>query len=169
LLGAALVVTAGCGGGAKPVKVAGRVTLDDQPLAGATVTFTPTDAGTGHIAAGRTGEDGEFRLTTFSIDDGAVPGDYKVTVKVDGVLDVPIEGDPMKMDDEAKTKFFMRSSTKTKEAEEKERRKKLKKGEKPAADPSGIPEVYRDITKTPLKQRVPADGKVEINLKSNAK
>ncbi|MBX9581405.1 MAG: carboxypeptidase-like regulatory domain-containing protein [Gemmataceae bacterium] len=168
LLGAALVVAAGCGGGAKPVKVAGRVTLDNQPLPGATIVFTP-DGGTGNIASGRTDDAGEFQLTTFGPDDGAVPGDYKITVKVDGVLDTPLEGDPMNMDDAAKTKFFMKMSAKTKAAEEKEKKERKKRGERDKADTSLVPPVYRDITKTPLKQRVPADGKVEINLKSNAK
>ncbi|HVK15727.1 MAG TPA: carboxypeptidase-like regulatory domain-containing protein [Fimbriiglobus sp.] len=157
MVGTALLTAAACGGSAKPVKVSGRISLDGKPLPGATVVFTPAD-GNGNIASGRTNSDGEFRLTTFSTDDGAVPGDYKITVKIDEVPNMPGGGNPMQMNEAQKREFFMRNSPKQREAEEKKKK----------AD-SVVPAAYRDITKTPLKQRVPADGKVEIDLESKLK
>jgi hypothetical protein len=157
LVGVTLLTAAACGGSAKPVKVAGRITLDGQPLTGATVVFTPAD-GNGNIASGRTNSDGEFRLTTFNTDDGAVPGDYKITVKIDEVSDAPGGTNPMQMTAEQKKDFFMRQAPKQREAEVKKRKKD-----------SVVPAAYRDVTKTPLKQRVPPDGKVEIDLESKLK
>lgn len=158
LLGAVLLSGMACDGAGKTVKVSGRVTLDGQPLAGATVVFNPAD-GQGNSAAGRTDADGEFRLTTFGTDDGALPGDYKITVNVDKAVDLPGGvGNPMEMSEKDKAAFFSRPSPKSREEE-----LKTKKPD------SVVPKVYQDITKTPLKQRVPSDGKVEINLQSNAK
>src|SRR6266481_2084761 len=77
---AVILTTAGCGGLSKPIKVKGIVTLDGKPLPGATVTFTPLAEG--HVASGRTDQDGSFRLTTFQTDDGALAGSYKVVVVV---------------------------------------------------------------------------------------
>jgi hypothetical protein len=65
------------------VPVAGKVSWQDGPLTDGTVVFHPH-----HIEAGRpkrpaTGKlqaDGSFVLTTFRHADGAVPGDYRVTI-----------------------------------------------------------------------------------------
>lgn len=157
LLGVVLLAAAACGGSAKPVKLSGRVTLDGEPLAGATVVFTPADGG-GNVASGRTDTDGEFRLTTFSINDGAVPGDYKVTIKIDEVSAAQAAGNPMGMTEAQKKEFFTRQAPKQREAEAKKKH-----------PVSAVPAAYQDITKTPLKQRVPADGKVEIDLQSKLK
>lgn len=58
--------------------VSGRITWKGEPLVGATVAFLP-EAGT-HGAFGRTDSSGGYTLTTFVGDDGAVAGDYLVTV-----------------------------------------------------------------------------------------
>jgi hypothetical protein len=69
---------AGCGSGTYPVR--GHLVYEDgQPvteLAGFTVTFTSTSVGKSSI--GEIQEDGSFRLTTLSPNDGAFPGEYKV-------------------------------------------------------------------------------------------
>jgi hypothetical protein len=54
------------------------VTLDEQPLAGATVQFLPESPGAeyGHAL---TAKDGTFRVRTGSLD-GVAPGSYRVTV-----------------------------------------------------------------------------------------
>src|SRR6185436_12065008 len=82
----ALVTVIGCSE-AKPfdtVKVTGLVTLDSQPVDGATVVFQPA-TGAGKAATGMTDKDGKFNLTTSTAGDGAMPGTYKVTVtKVEG-------------------------------------------------------------------------------------
>lgn len=69
----------------KPAKVIGVLTVDGQPAAGATVTFSPSRDGAsrGYPAVGKTDPNGKFRLTTFEAGDGAVPGVYTVTVALD--------------------------------------------------------------------------------------
>jgi hypothetical protein len=77
---------AGCGGGSSApkdrpatTKVSGKVIFKGQPLEGATVSLmSPTG---GPAAMGLTDASGGYKLTTFEKDDGAVPGDYKVTIR----------------------------------------------------------------------------------------
>src|SRR5438445_102587 len=69
----------GCGG-SKPVKVKGTVTFDGKPLPHSQIKFLPI-AEKGREANGVTDADGTFQLETFSNGDGALPGDYKVTVQ----------------------------------------------------------------------------------------
>lgn len=78
---AALFVGAGCGGdGATIVPVRGRVTLAGQPVEGASVMLHPE--GEGRPATGLTDASGEFQLTTVDEFDGAMLGDYRVTVSL---------------------------------------------------------------------------------------
>ncbi|NLS92018.1 MAG: carboxypeptidase regulatory-like domain-containing protein [Planctomycetaceae bacterium] len=58
--------------------VTGKVTLDGNPLEGATVGFVPSAGGTSAI--GTTDASGTYQLSTFGSNDGAVPGEYKVKV-----------------------------------------------------------------------------------------
>lgn len=76
----------GCGGGSSPppnrpktVKVTGKVTYKGAAVDGATITFTPA-SGEGNGAGGRTDANGEYTLTTFAPQDGAIPGSYQVTI-----------------------------------------------------------------------------------------
>jgi hypothetical protein len=83
----AVGLLAGCGGGEdkwtqerpKPVPAGGTVLYKNEPVEGATVTFVPT--GTAQAAIGQTDASGKFQLQTYQPGDGAVPGDYKVTVR----------------------------------------------------------------------------------------
>lgn len=72
-----LLCLAGCGGKSqgpgKPVE--GKVTYHDQPVAGAIVTFSSTNAS----ASGITDEQGHFKLRT-AIGENVPPGDYRVLV-----------------------------------------------------------------------------------------
>lgn len=79
---AVLLLFTGCGDGRpKPVKVEGVVTLDGKPVgSGVEISFIP-EGGEGRGANGTTGAEGEFRLSTYSTGDGAVPGTYKVMVR----------------------------------------------------------------------------------------
>ena len=93
LLGAALVcsLAVGCGQRGPAVNVVeGIVKLDGEPVAEATVFFTPAAGSAGVPAAGQTGPDGRFRLTSVGAKSGgggAVEGTYVVTVtKVDSGL-----------------------------------------------------------------------------------
>jgi len=65
-------------------------------------------------------------------------------------------GNPMKLDDKAKTEFFMRRSPEGRAKEAKKKR-----------PPSPIPAIYGDVNKTPLREVVPTDGRVEVSLRSN--
>ncbi len=59
--------------------VTGTVTYRQQPVEGAAVLFSPNES-TGHAATGLTDAQGQYRLRTFAPGDGAVPGQYTVTV-----------------------------------------------------------------------------------------
>jgi hypothetical protein len=76
----AIVSFVGCSGGSglETVPVSGVVTLDSQPVEGATVSFSPKSEG-GVAAAGITDASGHFTLATTS-GEGAAPGAYAVTI-----------------------------------------------------------------------------------------
>jgi len=77
ILGAISVGLVGCGGGGPKLgKVKGKVTYNGQPVAGATVTFKPSQ---GPLGIGTTDASGEFTLTTAG-EPGAVLGDHKVFI-----------------------------------------------------------------------------------------
>ena len=87
LLGIACVLAAmlsGCGRKKQshpttaPVK--GRVTFKGNPLRDAQVMFHPEGEGNPGLGVGN--GDGEYRLTTYERDDGAVLGMHRVTVQV---------------------------------------------------------------------------------------
>lgn len=82
LLGSLFFFSAGCGKKAdsrpKTAAVSGIITMNGQPVADADVVFQP--AGQSPAATGRTDGDGNYQLTTFQSDDGAVPGQYLVSV-----------------------------------------------------------------------------------------
>ena len=147
---AALGACAGCGGGPKTYKVDGIVTLDGKPLAGATVAFMP-QAEDGHLARGLTDQDGKFQLSTFGTNDGAVRGEYKVTVIKEGTSGPAPEAGMKNMES-----MFMKKTPDGKKAMMEARRK----------TPSIVPEVYGDATKTPLKETVPPSGTVRLELNS---
>jgi hypothetical protein len=69
---------AGCGGGSVPVE--GRVTLDDKPLANATVMLSPV-RGTGPGPfTGTTDAEGRFALKDTDKQGGPVPGEYMLMI-----------------------------------------------------------------------------------------
>jgi hypothetical protein len=74
LAGCLALALAGCGG---PVPVQGKVTMNDKPLAEATVVFIPE--GGGPEAGAMTDAEGSFRLVTTKTE-GTPPGLYRVTV-----------------------------------------------------------------------------------------
>src|SRR5260370_9511868 len=74
LVGCLVLALAGCGG---PEPVAGQVTMNGKPLAGATVVFIPE--GGGPEAGALTDAEGSFRLTGTKTE-GPLPGEYRVTV-----------------------------------------------------------------------------------------
>jgi hypothetical protein len=163
---AALAAATGCRGG-KAVPVKGVVTLDGQLMSGVMVSFVPTDQSGkliegGRPATGVTDDQGRFQLTTFRTNDGAMPGDYRVTVVREQAPATSTEPDTVEggaVHNRAMGRNISKSPTgKAQEAAE---RKKL-----PA---SPIPAVYKDPARTPLREVVPADGDVVLALKSDAK
>lgn len=142
-IGLALIVTAlGCGGPDKPVKVKGKVTLDDQLVAGALVRFLK-DGKQGHDAHGQTLADGSFELTTFTASDGALPGAYKVVVE----YHEPVA-----------RKGTHRNQQEAMRAVQQDRPKKPPR--------YVIPVKYSDPSKTPLRQKVPPDEEIVLKLQS---
>ncbi len=89
----AVLVVAGCGAEYDVAPVSGRVTLDGQPLAGASVSFQPiveqgTDSLVGLGSYGKTDGDGRFHLTLIDTDAaGAAVGRHRVQISF-------TEGDP---------------------------------------------------------------------------
>jgi hypothetical protein len=72
----------GCGGPSGGVPVTGTVTLNDQPLADAVVTFYPEGDTAGLGGAGRTGPDGKYTLTAAQGGGGLPPGEYTVVISL---------------------------------------------------------------------------------------
>lgn len=81
-----LLVISGCGGeklNRPPVyKVRGKVTFQGKPVKGADITFMNRESN--RSAFGKTDENGEYQLTTFNANDGAVEGKHEVTI-----VDIP--------------------------------------------------------------------------------
>lgn len=86
ILGLAILSVAaiGCSGGGAGDKrvpvftVTGKVLMNGGPLAGAMVSFAPTEGQP--VAVGRSNDAGEYSLTTYDSNDGAAKGAYKITV-----------------------------------------------------------------------------------------
>ena len=79
------VVAVGCGGGGiDAVKVSGTITLNGEPLEGATVVFTPTVSGDNLEAVashGTTDAAGKYSLKITATDQsGVVVGKHRVTI-----------------------------------------------------------------------------------------
>jgi hypothetical protein len=78
-----IVALAGCGGTDLSLgQVSGKVTMNGQPVSGATVSFIPdtTKNTSGPMSSGILNAQGEFTLSTLDGVQGAVIGSHKVTV-----------------------------------------------------------------------------------------
>jgi hypothetical protein len=85
VLGLALVLALGCGG-KRFVPVSGKVTLNGQPLAGATVSFQPI-APEGAVegapgSAAKTDANGQYTLKASTGQDGAWVGKHRVRISL---------------------------------------------------------------------------------------
>jgi hypothetical protein len=78
----AIGLLVGCGGEKvdRPdvYKVRGKITLQGKPVSGADITFSQREAN--RSAFGRTDENGEYQLTTFTANDGAIEGKHEITI-----------------------------------------------------------------------------------------
>ena len=87
-----MVLVLGCGSAETkgpnwpdPVPVTGIVTLNDQPLSDATVTFTPIEKTVGNGGSGVTDSSGKYTLQSTwgdgkTVKPGAIPGNYRVVI-----------------------------------------------------------------------------------------
>jgi hypothetical protein len=74
-----VVILLGCGPSRpRTVVVSGTVTYKKVPVQGASILFAPK--GKGNPALATTDVDGKYRLRTFAQGDGAIPGDYVVSI-----------------------------------------------------------------------------------------
>jgi hypothetical protein len=131
--------------------------VEDRPLENAVVTFVPD--GEGRMATGITDKNGNFALTTFSTGDGAIPGDYKVTVTLRpkdadpalGAWPQDVEGFKKRMQQEVnRAKRYQHGPPADVRAQ--------------SNDPWAPKGMYGNASKTPLKCRVPTDGKVTFKV-----
>jgi hypothetical protein len=75
---ATAALTSGCSDGRPArVPVAGRVTIDGQPLAAGNIRFHCSDH---RAASAKINPDGTFKLSTYEFGDGVVPGSHMVSV-----------------------------------------------------------------------------------------
>ncbi len=103
-----ILLVVGCGDGtglAKRYKVSGTVTYKNAPVEKGTISFAPVDPNIAQAATGQI-ENGSYTLTTAVEGDGALPGEYKVTVtsrEVDlSAAAGKVQGGSMRQDDVAK-------------------------------------------------------------------
>ena len=68
-----------CGCGSQTMPVSGVVTLDEKPLAGVRVIFTPAEGGRRN-SVGTTDETGAYSLNYTIRDSGSLVGQYKVSI-----------------------------------------------------------------------------------------
>jgi hypothetical protein len=136
------VMATGCG---QTNTVKGRVLLDGQPVAGATVTFVPDADGQGRPAFGTTDSDGYFQLMTYRPGDGALPGAYRIVVSKTEAPAAPPDNDHASK--QRAQDYLARHSG--------------HKRDKPL-----LPAIYSDAAKTPLRCTVPASSLVTVELSS---
>jgi len=125
------------------------------------VRFVPVDAAKGMVASGLTGSDGRFRLTTTNPNDGAIPGEYIVLVSFEEVKEAPggmatAPGGTGMRPDQMAGQFQKMTGEQRKAG-----------GEKPGKKATKIPAKYGDPkSPSPLKAKVPAQGDIELDLRS---
>jgi len=155
----------GCG--EKIVPVEGQVTLDGQPVPGATVTFTSEDGK--NVYSGLTDDNGKFSLSSNK-GTGAAPGSYKVTVTKFKAMAAPVDvaggDDPSKMSKEyiSQMKKFADMSGPPMGPMPP---MPGKKGSGASGPKSELPEVYARLETTPLRVTIPSPGPVKLELQKS--
>ena len=95
LLALCLLAGLGCGGGSeKVVSVRGKVTHNNQPVAGLVVSFVPQATTETGVSTGKTDNNGEYELTVAKTNKrGAVVGTHKVWVSLPREAPNPVDKD----------------------------------------------------------------------------
>jgi hypothetical protein len=114
------------------VKVAGIVTFNGEPLSKVTVALHPL--GGNYAAFGQSGSNGRFTLETFDPGDGAVAGNYAVTV-----TKAKLEYEPDPVDPDTKPPLYQ-------------------------SEQSMIPDTYSVVATSGLTATIPSSGNADINL-----
>jgi hypothetical protein len=138
-------LTAGCSGPSHPATapVSGVVTYKGSSVDEAVVVFA-SPAG-GRPATAITDGQGKFRLSTFAEYDGAMPGNYKVTVNK-----TTKDTSPPKSQEELNAEF--------------ERQQQTGQAPPPPVVQFLVPEKYLTAEKTPLEFTVKADKNEEAHF-----
>lgn len=146
--------------GPDTVPVTGVVTLDGKAVEGAQVVFVP--AGSGRAASGVTNATGQFTLTTLNPQDGAVVGNYQVTIaKVAGDMpSVDLSG----LSEEEANKKAAEAYYSSEAA------KNVGNPKQQAKATDLLPAKYKDAAKSELKAEVKAgqENKFDFKLTSGA-
>jgi hypothetical protein len=129
----------------------GVVTFNGQPLEGARVMFHPQGEGA-RFSHGTTDANGNFKLSTFGMNDGALVGSHKVTItKVEQPADAP-KFDPAKLKESGYAGM---------EGYE----KMMGMGKSKAVEPEAqIPEKYGDVATSNMEVEVTTDGPNEYTF-----
>ena len=139
-----LALLPGCSDGRPDtIPVSGQVKLDGEPHPGARITFWAP--GASRPAAGTTDDQGNYTLTMFDADDGAMPGKNTVCVIVGTLEDLPVVED---LEGEAYAKA-------------------QKEGEQPPPPTQGGTKLstdYADPLKSPVTKVVTPEGPNTINI-----
>ncbi|HZV07334.1 MAG TPA: hypothetical protein VE999_19785 [Gemmataceae bacterium] len=146
LLIVCLLAGLGCdGSGEKTVSVTGKVTHNDQPVAGIVVSFVPQVETKTGVSTGQTDDNGNYKLKVARTgSSGAVVGTHKVWVSLPRTPPEPVD------------------------KEERAKLRKLKKGtpanEKTTADLAAILKKYGNLEKTPLTVEVKGGESIDLKL-----
>lgn len=147
----------GCGGETQPAvsPVRGHVMLNGVPVEGVDVTFELEDFS--KLSIGRTNDKGEYKLSTFKSDDGAIVGDNFVTIRevpkdIAGPLTPSIEDMQSGKSGSASGNVLQNDPKKVKDAEKLDSAK------------SKIPSKYANPKSSGLKRTVVAGAKNEFDF-----
>lgn len=151
LVAAGAAAISGCSHSDRPetAPVRGKITYRGAPVAGATITFLCP--GAPRLAIGTSDSQGNYRLTTFTPNDGAVIGTHTVTVR-------KVASEPAS--DVAPPPVDSQSMSKAIEQAMRQTARQIVAAEKA---PASLPAKYADRTTSGLRQEVVA-GENVINL-----
>jgi hypothetical protein len=150
----------GCGGESGQVPVArtsGVVTYQGKPVENADVIFVPE--GVSRTASGRTNANGEFTMSTYNTDDGAIVASNAILVIKESATSSSAPPDMSKIgnDEEAGKKAIA-------EYQQKMTSSQMNAKTKKELGPSAIPRKYSDLKSTPLKRSVVAGEKNHFKI-----
>jgi len=153
----------GCSGGNGMVPVSGVVTVDDQPVAGLTVTFFPEPAegnnAPGPFSTGVTDSNGKFTLTNRYGVTGAMAWRHRVSFEYDDV-------DPEAMDAARDSAADAKAAGEQISAETKAQRKQAKTQ---MAGKIRIPKRYNDGNAMQFVIDIPEGGTDTVKLEMKSK